>query len=422
MAHSFDVPLTLALSHAGAQPEFVEQLRLFERQAQVICGKENVVGGLTRFTKDAHPGLVIDATLLEDLEVMEHARAVAKHGPLVVISNTSDAQMRFLSVMVHATMFAPAPFDLLSIVEHVEMAQARRDKPPGRVYFLEDDLAMQDVHRLFLEEKMLEAQFFSSPSAFFEALELQSPDLFVLDVELKGSRFDGLDVAKALRMDSRYLSVPILLLSGYVEDARFFRALEHGCDLILHKPIDLDHLHTAMVSRIRRFGTLSDQIMHDGLTRLYNHTHFKGHLLTLLAQSIRHGHPLSLAMIDIDKFKHVNDTCGHQTGDRIIVGLAKLLRRRLRRSDVIGRYGGDEFGVLFPNTNAQEAFQVLEEIRKDFSELHFDAMGSSKPVTFSGGIAQASPDYATEVSLTRAADIALYRAKHRGRDRIVVAQ
>ncbi|MFO8041564.1 MAG: GGDEF domain-containing protein, partial [Alkalispirochaeta sp.] len=122
----------------------------------------------------------------------------------------------------------------------------------------------------------------------------------------------------------------------------------------------------------------------------------------------------------IDHFKHVNDTYGHLTGDRVLKGLSRLLQDRLRRTDVVGRYGGEEFGVILFNTDLKNAKRLLDELRDSFSRLRQSNGETDFRVTFSCGIA-AFPDFDTVSDLNEAADGALYRAKEAGRNRVVSA-
>ncbi len=125
-------------------------------------------------------------------------------------------------------------------------------------------------------------------------------------------------------------------------------------------------------------------------------------------------------MLDIDRFKSVNDTYGHWTGDTVIKTLAQILRQRLRKTDIVGRYGGEEFAVILPNTDAGNAFRVLDGIRDGFARFRQRAASETFYVTFSCGIAPYPPFDAPPL-LNQKADEALYRAKEGGRNRVVSA-
>jgi diguanylate cyclase (GGDEF)-like protein len=210
-----------------------------------------------------------------------------------------------------------------------------------------------------------------------------------------------------------------------------------GGDDYLHKPVDGLHLATLVRARALRARALRQKIITDGLTGLLNHMALITEAQHHCALARRLKRPLSVAVIDLDHFKSVNDTYGHQAGDNVLRGLSRMLRQRLRRSDVIGRMGGEEFAIVMPDTSPQQAVQVIEAMRQAFSQLEYAAGGKAFQVTFSAGVAGTRPcgiecpkngsgseavicdDVA---ALVRRADEALYEAKHHGRNRISLAQ
>ncbi|MDX8399404.1 MAG: GGDEF domain-containing protein, partial [Gallionellaceae bacterium] len=186
------------------------------------------------------------------------------------------------------------------------------------------------------------------------------------------------------------------------------------------KPIQADHLVSSVSSRIQRSLLLRSFMVRDSLTGLLNHTTIKEQLEREVARAKRQGLPLTFAMVDIDLFKKVNDTYGHPAGDRVIKSLARLLKQRLRENDLIGRYGGEEFAVVLVDTDGASAITVLDSIRKDFSQLHHLADDKEFTTTFSCGIATFNGSNSS-AKLCDEADKALYKAKHAGRNQIMLA-
>jgi diguanylate cyclase (GGDEF)-like protein len=164
----------------------------------------------------------------------------------------------------------------------------------------------------------------------------------------------------------------------------------------------------------------------DGLTGLSTRRHFGSQLDLLFGLSRRHGDPLSLLMIDVDHFKRINDTHGHQAGDEVLKGVAEVLKKHSRRSgDTKGgahRYGGEEMSILLPRTPAGGAKAVAEKIRREIEAKTFRFGGKPMKVTVSVGVAQFVPTMPAPEALVRAADEALYSAKTTGRNRVVVAE
>ncbi|MCW8891348.1 MAG: diguanylate cyclase, partial [Sedimenticola sp.] len=217
-----------------------------------------------------------------------------------------------------------------------------------------------------------------------------------------------------------YISVPILFLSVETERQRQLEALQTGADDFLTKPIRPKELVTAVKMRAWRARILRWMMVRDSLTGLFNHAVIMERLSNSCALAKRQAHPLSVGMIDIDHFKRINDTFGHSTGDKVLVSFSRLLRERLRGTDIIGRYGGEEFLVILPDTSVDQAVQVLDEVRIAFASTQFSADGECFSATLSAGIAE-FPNVASATGLLDAADKALYQAKEQGRNRILLA-
>lgn len=168
-----------------------------------------------------------------------------------------------------------------------------------------------------------------------------------------------------------------------------------------------------------RARSLRSLMVHDGLTSLLNHTALKEELVREAVRSIRLDTPMSFALVDIDSFTKINNKYGHAAGDRVIKSLSRLLKQRLRGTDIIGRYGGEEFAVIMNDTDAASAAKVIDEIRNVFSRLLHLSQDEEFSVSFSCGIADLAhfPDAA---SLSEAADKALFQAKQRGRNKVIV--
>jgi diguanylate cyclase (GGDEF)-like protein len=218
-----------------------------------------------------------------------------------------------------------------------------------------------------------------------------------------------------------YVSVPIVFLSAETNVNRQLEAMGQGGDDFLTKPIRPEHLISSVRIRADRYRILRSLMVQDSLTGLLNHTRTKERLDIELARAERLGSPLCFAMIDIDHFKRVNDTYGHPMGDRVIRSLSRLLSQRLRKTDIVGRYGGEEFAVVLPDTTLDQAERVLDEVRESFSNISQPAEQGAFNCTFSCGIA-AYPGHAGAIELNNAADKALYDAKHAGRNRVVTAR
>lgn len=160
---------------------------------------------------------------------------------------------------------------------------------------------------------------------------------------------------------------------------------------------------------------LQKQSIHDGLTHLYDHSYFREELKKRINEGSRYEKTFCLAIFDIDHFKDFNDEYGHQTGDRILEQIAQLLMNTTRDSDIVSRYGGEEFAVILPETKLDEALQLAERIRLAVQNHDF---GIPKQLTISGGVSEFPSDETTDSELIELADTRLYEAKESGRNMI----
>lgn len=169
----------------------------------------------------------------------------------------------------------------------------------------------------------------------------------------------------------------------------------------------------------RENSSLADQVRIDYLTRIPNRRALEERLEIEMARFKRHGHRFSLALMDMDNFKDINDNFGHPVGDRCLVEVAERLRQRLRTSDMVARYGGDEFVILLPETSAKQAVLVAELLRKHIEDTEFTVRNLRVPVTVSLGVTQTEEDDQEVFDVLERADRALYQAKIDGRNRVV---
>lgn len=167
---------------------------------------------------------------------------------------------------------------------------------------------------------------------------------------------------------------------------------------------------------------LNQLVVTDEKTRLFNFRYFKSQLLTEIARAKRFNEPLSLIMLDIDKFKHYNDTNGHLLGDEVLIKVARLMKQECRETDIPSRFGGEEFAALLPRTDSEEAANVAERIRHVIEEAVFvnEEKQPGGKLTASLGVATFPDDASDSESLINCADEALYEAKARGRNLVIV--
>src|SRR6185369_7387218 len=199
----------------------------------------------------------------------------------------------------------------------------------------------------------------------------------------------------------------IIFLSSETDPEVQFDVRRLGGDEFLIKPIRPDHLISTVTVRAERMKIIRSFVARDCMTGLFNHTATKEQLDFAIERARLREETLCFALIDLDHFKDVNDNYGHQAGDRVLMALARLLRQRLRKSDVVGRFGGEEFAVILPVCSIEEAGFMLEQIVESFAAISFPAGEGTFNSTFSCGVASLE-NHGTAEKLYKAADEALF--------------
>lgn len=339
--------------------------------------------------------------------------------PLLVITvdNRFDTWLR--AVRAGATGFFGKPVNLAELESRLERGFAQMKAEPYRILIVDDDVALSQHYALVLRAAGMEVEVEHHADRVLDVMRSFLPELLLLDVNMPGC--SGPELAQIIRFNDDLLRIPIMYLSAETDIARQMAALVKAGDDFVTKPISDNGLVAAVFARAQRARLLSSALSRDSLTGLLKHGDIKEQVMLEVARLARGGKPATVAMIDIDHFKRVNDTHGHAVGDNVIRSLANLLRQRLRRADQLGRYGGEEFAALLPDCQADDAFAILDTIRKHFAEIEFMADGQPFHVTLSAGIAEILPGDTPSMPLERA-DRALYQAKAGGRNQLAISR
>jgi two-component system, cell cycle response regulator len=254
-------------------------------------------------------------------------------------------------------------------------------------------------------------------------------DLLIVSLALEN--FDALRLCSQLRSLERTRNIPILVITEPDNNARMVRGLEIGVNDFLMRPIDKNELLARVRSQVRKrryTERLRDNValsiemaITDALTGLFNRRYMESHLTTLVEQAASRGKPLTVMVLDIDYFKSINDTHGHDAGDDVLRDFALRIKRSIRGIDLACRYGGEEFVLVMPETDMAVAAMVAERLRRRIAAEAFAIQQGAKtvPVTISIGIAALRDKNDTAATVLKRADQALYRAKRDGRNRVV---
>ncbi|MEH7238040.1 response regulator [Bacillus sp. JJ1562] len=244
-----------------------------------------------------------------------------------------------------------------------------------------------------------------------------NPDCVIIDIHMKDK--NGLDILLQLKDMKQYFTPTIMISTDHSKEMRI-KSYQLGADDYIQKPLEMDEFIVRINRQLERKQAFDDLILIDELTRVYNRKFLQQTYDRLVNNLNRNGTSFSIAILDLDHFKHVNDTYGHVIGDKVLTTFAEVLRSGLRLNDIIIRYGGEEFIILFPDTHAKEAKNLLERLLNEFSKVSFDDMNGAHPFycTFSAGVHEITSD---ELDLKRNIEIvdgALYEAKNEGRNQV----
>lgn len=316
-----------------------------------------------------------------------------------------------------------------SLGPSAKLAEAISDEGQnGRVLLVDDRVnsaswvegALRGRHALSIE---------ADPAKACDRAAAGDFELIIVSMNLSGH--DGLRICAQLRSMEHTRHTPILMIAEMDDRSRVLRGLDMGVNDYLARPIDRNELIARVRTQLRRKRyadalrmTLTDSIqaaLVDSLTGLYNRRYLETHLASMLEVASARGNPLSLMVLDIDHFKVINDTWGHDAGDEVLRAFAQRIKQGVREADLVCRMGGEEFVVIMPEAEQRFAASIAERVRSLVQMEPFLINGGAKGinVTVSIGLAEAHGD-ASPDAFFRRADKALYRSKHEGRNRVTL--
>lgn len=249
-----------------------------------------------------------------------------------------------------------------------------------------------------------------------------TPDLIILDIIMPG--IDGYQFCKWIRSHNRLRLVPIVFVTAKDNIEDKIEGLRIGGDDYITKPFAVEELLARIRVIIQRMDSFHELSMRDELTNAFNRRYFNERLEEEIHRVERSGRPFSIAFLDIDHFKEINDNYGHGTGDFVLEKFVQFLQSRLRKTDLVARIGGEEFVLLLPDINSGTAYLLVERLRKSLEETRFSCVDNGAAVdigiTVSAGISCCPEHGETSKDLISRADKAMYNAKNSGRNTIKI--
>ena len=397
--------IKLQLEYFGHHVDYFKQIDEFK--SAILKEPEAMVLMNIEFPDDSLGGINMINEVQEMLDVPIRVIFISAHDSL---------EIRLGAVRAGSLAYFTKPINSSELIDTIDTLTSNQPQDPFRVLIVDDSATLLSFHSAILQQAGVTVRTVQDPMDIMNALLELDPDLILMDLYMPAC--SGVELAKVIRQLDNFVSTPIVYLSSEDDFNTQLEAMSLGGDDFLVKPIEPQQLISAVSSRIVRARLLRSFMVRDSLTGLYNHTSIKEQLDREIARAGRLKSKLAFAMVDIDFFKKINDTYGHPAGDRVIKSLARLLKQRLRSTDIVGRYGGEEFAVILTDTDAMSAVKVMNDIRKVFSHLLHVSDGKEFSVSFSCGVADLT-HYPDAVTLGNAADKALYHVKENGRNSIM---
>lgn len=360
-------------------------------------------------------------TIQEGLTLLAQVSKQTPPVPVLVFTDHDSLSDRVAVARFGGTAFLQKPVPSNQVLEAVaQVLQRTETGAEAVVMVVDDDPQILAALRALLEPWGFKVITLEDPRRFWEKLEASSPDLLILDIKMP--YLSGVELCQVVRNDSRWGRLPVLFLTAYTDANTVNQVFTAGADDFVSKPIVGPELLTRIINRLDRIKLLRSLAETDPLTTVSNRHRSTQDLDKFLRLSQRQNQPLCLAILDLDKFKQVNDRYGHATGDAVLRQVGQLLRQSFRGEDVVARWGGEEFVVGMYGMTRNDGMQQLRRVLETLRQQEFTAPDGSKfQVTYSAGVAQYPEDGPDLQSLYQSADAALYQAKATGRARVLPA-
>lgn len=443
-----DIPTNVRLLEARLSAEYFEVMTASSgREALSICEREDV-------------DIVLLDVMMPEMDGFEVCRRLKSHRrtqhiPVLMITALDQPSDRVKGLEVGADDFLTKPVDdvqLMARVKSLVRLKALTDELRARV-LTGQEIAMEDAMRVmnainsddgrillvdtdprnaervrgYLEASH-QVDVLTNPSDAGLTASGGGYELALVSMSL--GDIDPLRVCSQIRTVEQSRTLPIILIAEEADRPRVVRGLDLGVNDFIMRPVERNELLARVRTQIRRhrYGVELRQsvtntfalAVTDELTGLYNRRYFDRHLTLMLDKAREQDRDMAVMLVDMDYFKSVNDTHGHDAGDAVLKEFAERLRRNIRGVDLACRFGGEEFVVLMPDTDFQQAQGVAERVRLAVAERGFETGGGRElQVTVSVGLALNENRADTPEAMLKRADVALYRAKREGRNRVV---
>lgn len=444
-----DVPANIKLLEAKLTSEYYD----------VVTAKDGFEA--IEKTKEVKPDLILLDVMMPGMDGFEACKKIKEdpdisHIPVVMVTALSEKSDRLKGLEAGADDFLTKPINDIALFARVKslirikqlLDELRlRDKTSnemgidtgnafnsdvaGSQVLLVDDDHVQGKQIVARLNETYKVEWVDDPSQALNKASEREYDTILISTQLSDA--DGLRLASQMRSHEELRQVPILVFVDEDDSRLMLKALEMGMNDYMTIPVDKNEMIARVRTQIRRkkyqealkshYQKSVSMAVTDALTGLYNRHYLNTHLGNMVKQALKNGKHLALMIMDMDHFKSVNDTYGHDVGDIVLKQLASIIMQASRSSELAARFGGEEFVILMPETDPQSAYNAANRIREIVENTPFkiNDTGDTIPRTISIGVASLYPDGDSAESLLKRADEALYEAKHGGRNMVKVS-
>jgi diguanylate cyclase (GGDEF)-like protein len=337
---------------------------------------------------------------------------------LFFLSSRNDLESRLEAVRAGSDDYYVHPIETQKLIERLDRSARHSGSDPYRILIVPATYGAGLDHALTLQRAGMTIMMAHKPLEVWKELVEFRPEAILISLDL--TEISGHHLGAVIRQQSAYVSIPMIFLTAELNLEAQLRALRAEADDLLTEPVDADYMVSTLSHHVQRARALREFVTTDSLTGLLTHSAFVQRLRVEIDRALRTSSQLSYAILDIDHLNTINETFGHLSGDSVLTNLARLLVRRLRWADVVGRWGGDEFVVLMPETDGANALRVLDHVREMFAGLPHRSADQEFSPTFSSGLVTLEKSGSAETLHQRARSM-LKAAQIQGRNRIVLA-
>ncbi|MGK0371568.1 MAG: diguanylate cyclase (GGDEF)-like protein [Glaciecola sp.] len=404
-----DDQLSVAQSLAKTLEDFALNVRYFTS-----------IDDFKKIQKDNEVDLVLLDIVMPSVtekQVFDFAKELVISGIKVIsCSSTFRFESRLLAVRAKVSDYVVKPINTYVLVEKIGRALSLQQNRRYQMVIVDDQKNMGTFYKAMLEQVGCDVLFFASAKELFDSLDDLMPDMFLLDMMMP--EVDGLEVAQMIRQEHKFDFAPILFITADEQIENRLAAIDAGADDVIIKSIAVKTITHQILTRLSRASKVRAFVAKDALTGVLNHSQIVERANQTIRATQRTKSKATIVVIDVDHFKRVNDTHGHVVGDKVLCALGQLLANSVRETDIVGRYGGEEFVIVFDDCNIDDAANKAQLIKDVFGNMKFSSNIGDFKVTFSAGVVDLTA-FEKVMPAIAAADKALYKAKSDGRNKVI---